>query len=190
MEPKDQWWVAQIKAGGKKREIALEEIFCLNGLERKIWNLIKDHGANQQDLEDVKADGLIVLDNNIRTEKFKGDSSVEYYYVSICKWLWMNKRRKNTRVDLVDDPRSIPQNDFNFTPEDILLDKDRKELVKQHLHALGSTCTKVLTMWMMHYAMEEIAETMGWASEAVARKNKYKCLQKLKEIILSKKNDF
>lgn len=189
MEPKDQKWVAQIKAGGNSREKALEEIFRQNGLDRKIWNLIKDHGANQQDLEDVKTDGLIVLDHNIRTEKFKGESSLEYYYVSICKWLWMNKRRKNNRIELVDDARSLPQRDFAFTPEDILLDKDRIDIIKKHLQSLGPTCTKVLTMWMLHYSMEEIAETMHWSSEALARKNKYRCLQKLKEIIQLNKNE-
>ena len=151
-----------MKAGGALRDQSIEFLYRNTELRQKIFGYLKRLGSTNEDIQDIYHDGFVVLDKNIRNEKFRGESSIEGYFFSICKFLCLNQLRKNQRVSLV--------NDVELTAQ---LDKDSIALVT------GDSCKKVLTLWKLSYSMTEIAEKLGLSSPEMAKKKRYQCHQKL-----------
>ena len=128
------------------------------------------------------SEGIIVLDRNIRQDKYKEESSVQGYLYSICRFLWMNQIRKNSKVSLTDDTMQMDQTEHS-TPEVQLFEEEQKNLLRNLIGNLGDRCRKILELWKLSYSMEEIANELGFSSAAMARKNKYRCHKSLLEII-------
>jgi len=51
------------------------------------------------------------------------------------------------------------------------------------LKTLEPKCREVLRLWSLNYKMREIALRMSYSSEQMAKKKKYLCLKRLKEIL-------
>ena len=163
-----------IKTGGTKRQRALRQLYTNADLKSKIVRFVQNNSGNFQDGQDMFQEGLIVLDRNIREDKFRGETSLQGYLYSICRFLWMNQIRKNAKINLTDDHSTMDEVEYT-TPEVSVIDDQRKALLRQVMGQLGERCQKVLELWKMSYSMEEIAQEMGFSSAAMARKNKYRC---------------
>ena len=50
---------------------------------------------------------------------------------------------------------------------------------------LGSRCREILMLWINQYSMAEIAGRMNLSNACMARKIKYECFKKLKELVKS-----
>jgi RNA polymerase sigma factor (sigma-70 family) len=182
MEPRDKALTAAILQGGPARQQAIKTIYHLDSLREKVIHFVQQNRGTRDDGLDMFHEGIIVLDRNIRQDKFRGESSLTLYLFSICRLLWMNQLRKNQRIDLQDDPKTM-DNPGATTPELDFLSTERQNLLRQLLERLGEKCREVLEMWQLSYSMEEIAEALGLSSEKMARKRKYRCQQSLLELI-------
>lgn len=174
----DQELVAAIKKGGAGRQEAIRFIYDREELRRKVIHFVRTNQGNEADGNDMFHEGIIVLDRNIREDKFRAESSVEGYLYSICRFLWHNQRRKKARIDLKEDPVQMDQTETT-TPELQLLTEEKKELLRRTLEQLGERCRQILELWQLSYSMEEIAVEMSFSSAQMARKNKYRCQQSL-----------
>jgi len=175
----DEEIIKAIKSGGAKRQRAIRFLYNTNqDLLRKVVQYVKNNSGNEQDGQDMFHEGIIVLDRNIRNDKFRGESSLGGYLFSICRLLWMNQIRKNVKVDLRDDPITMDQPEYE-NPEVISMADEKKAILANVLDKLGERCKKVLELWRLSYSMQEIADKMGFSSAAMATKNKYKCHKSL-----------
>lgn len=171
----DEEIIQAIKSGGSVRQQAIRFLYNTNtDLLRKVIRFVKNNSGNEQDGQDMFHEGIIVLDRNIRQEKFRGESSLAGYLFSICRLLWMNQIRKNIKVDLRDDPGTMDKTEHE-NPELLSLADEKKKLLAEILNQLGERCKKILELWKLSYSMQEIADKMGFSSSAMATKNKYKC---------------
>lgn len=170
--------VAAIKKGGALRQQAIRFIYDDKELRRKIIQFVRNNRGNEEDGHDMYHEGIIVLDRNIRQDKFRGESSVEGYLYSICRFLWFNQRRKKAKVDLTDDPIRIDQVETD-DPEVQMMTNEKKELLRKALKHLTDRCRRILELWRLSYSMEEIATEMNFSSAQLARKNKYRCQKSL-----------
>lgn len=170
--------VAAIKKGGSQRQQAIRFIYDQADLRQKVIRFVRNNQGNEEDGHDMFHEGIIVLDRNIRQDKFRGDSSVEGYLYSICRFLWHNQRRKKARIDLTDDPIRIDQVETD-NPEIQYVTKEKKQLLQRALEQLGERCQRILELWRLSYSMQEIATELGFSSAQMARKNKYRCQQSL-----------
>ncbi|PHN03998.1 RNA polymerase subunit sigma-70 [Flavilitoribacter nigricans DSM 23189 = NBRC 102662] len=174
----DQELVAAIKKGGSGRQEAIRFIYNKGDLRRKVVHFVRNNQGNDADGNDMFHEGIIVLDRNIREDKFRAESSIEGYLYSICRFLWQNQRRKKARVDLKEDATQMDQIETS-TPELQLLSDEKKNLLHRALEQLGERCKRILELWQLSYSMEEIATEMDFSSAQMARKNKYRCQQSL-----------
>lgn len=174
----DQELVAAIKKGGPGRQEAIRYVYNKADLRRKVIHFVRNNQGNEEDGNDMFHEGIIVLDRNIREDKFRAESSLEGYLYSICRFLWQNQRRKKARVDLKEDPSQLDQVEAT-TPEIQLLTEEKKSLLRRALEQLGERCKRILELWQLSYSMEEIAAEMEFSSAQMARKNKYRCQQSL-----------
>lgn len=80
----------------------------------KVVRLISRYSGNQEIAQDVFQDAIIILIEKVYTKKLDLTSSVKTYLYSICKFLWMDQLRKNTR-----EKQMIKLFDQEYTTEDI-----------------------------------------------------------------------
>jgi RNA polymerase sigma factor (sigma-70 family) len=176
-------FVAAIKAGGTLRQNAIRWLYDDRELSQRVVSFVKNNRGNQEDGTDMFHEGIIVLDRNIREDKFRGEAPVKGYLYSICRFLWMNQMRKQERINLVDPVQPLKEEADLETPEVSFHSEERKNLLSHLLDQLGEQCRKVLEMWKMSYSMAEIAETLQLSNEGNARKVKYRCHLALMEYL-------
>ena len=174
----DSELIAAIKKGGTSRQKAIRYIYNTKGFSQKIIQFVKTNSGNMQDGQDMFHEGIIVLDRNIRQDKFRGESSLSSYLYSICRFLWMNQIRKKAKVDLTEDNHQLDEVETE-NPESMVVIDERKRVLNFVISQLGERCKKILELWKLSYTMEEIADKMGFSSSAMARKNKYRCHKSL-----------
>lgn len=169
----------RIEEGGKSLEQAMQELYTDEQCRGQALSLLLRMGAGKQDFEDVFQDSIAHLIMNIRKGKFKGESSIKTYLLSICKHLWMNKRKQlaNRKALLVSQP---PVSEANQnSPEDLLLYQERKQTLQVLLDKIGDPCRRILSLWSLSYSMDEISQLTDYKNAAVVRKKKHHCLQQL-----------
>lgn len=174
----DDELIEAILAGGFRRQAAIREIYNRDTLRQRVIQFVKNNSGNEQDGQDMFHEGIIVLDRNLRQGKFRGESSIDGYLYSICRFQWMNQVRKNTRVDLHEDNTQLDEAVVE-NPESISMDVEKKRILEKVVAQLGERCQEILSLWKLNYSMQEIADKMGFSSAAMATKNKYKCHKSL-----------
>lgn len=167
--------IADIIAGGSRRTRALQLIYQNKALRDMVNAFVRNNRGNETDAQDVFHDAMIILDQNVRNGKFRGESPLNGYFYSICRFVWMNRMRKQAHTVL---PETMPA-DEGSEPADAadiqLLDEERQNVMGQLLNTIGERCRKILELWKLSYSMEEIAEQLGFSSSDMARKAKYRC---------------
>lgn len=174
--------VEAIKNGGRGRQDIIRFLYKQQDLKSKIIQFVQRNSGNFQDGQDMFHEGIIVMDRNIRQDKFKMESSVNGYIFSICRFLWMNQIRKQGKMTLTEDNSRLDDVD-KVTPETQLFDEEQKTVLRKLLSNLGERCQKILELWKLSYSMEEIAKELNFSSSAMARKNKYRCQKSLMDIV-------
>lgn len=170
--------IAAIQKGGFARQKALEHIYKRDQVREVIIRYVTSNNGDLDQAKDIFHDAFINFDRNIREGKFRGEGSLISYLHSIGRFLWLKRLQKEGRTIL-------PENDFlldsivHLTPEDIAIRKDLSELIDQFIVNLGKRCQRVLELWKLNYAMAEIAKLLGFSSADMARKQRYRCHQRL-----------
>ncbi len=157
------------------RKEAIEYIYQLDELKGKVASYVIKHGGQQTDVLDVFHDGIVVLDRNIRTGKFRSESSIEGYLYSICRFLWNNQKRKLNKIvqEPTHDKIEI------ITPEISLFATEKKSTLRKALELLDDSCRLIIKLWKLSYSMEEIAGQLSLSSARMAKKYRYRCMKKL-----------
>jgi RNA polymerase sigma factor (sigma-70 family) len=97
------------------------------------------------------------------------------FIYSICQNLWRKELDRKKRLS----------NEEKDTPTSIDMDSpEREKIMAKCLDQLGETCRKVLMYYYFdEMSMQEIAEKLGFANTDTAKTKKYKCKQKLDELV-------
>ena len=133
-------------------------------------------------MEDVFQEALVVFDRNIRENKFEAKSSLTTYLISIMKWMVLGHQRKAKDViefkpDLVSD--------IMESPEFEMISNEKKSALDEILEKIDSRCRELLTHYKLDYSMKEIASIMGFSSPEMAKKQAYRCREKLRNVMKS-----
>lgn len=171
-----------IKHGGVKRQKAISIIYQDLKLKNQIVAYVKRNSGSRDEGIDVFHEGIIALDDNIRKNKFRGEGDLNAYLYSICRFLWLNKLKRNKRMVYTENESELDQVQHH-TPESLSLESEQKEIINQLLNRIGDKCKKILELWKLSYSMEEIAERVGLGNAGIARRQRYNCYQKLLKIV-------
>ncbi len=128
---------------------------------------------------------MIAFYENVRDGKFKGESAIGTYLYSIVKFKWLNQIKKD-RIRENHHEKATTEA-IQESPLTTLIDGETKQGVLQVLDELGAACKQLLIENLYHNAsMKEIAAKGTYSSEQIVRNKKYKCLQRLKELVRMK----
>ena len=146
-----------------------------------------NNNGNRDDGIDIFHEGIIALDENVRKDKFKGDGKLKGYLYSICRFLWLNRLKKDQRIKYTSEQHELDQVTLT-TPEHLSLAAEQKQILDQLLGRLGNKCQRILELWKLSYSMEEIATDVGLDNAGIARRKRYNCYQKRLQIIEQEPN--
>jgi len=141
-------------------------------------------GGSLQDGEDIFQETVVTFIDLVRKSKFRGESSVKTFLVSVARNIWLNelKRRKSgdQRAKVFETSRGHIENDVIEN----LNKREMREQVLSLIGHLGESCRKILTLFYYeNLPFGEIVRKMGYESEQVARNKKYKCMKELSDLI-------
>lgn len=149
-----------------------------------IEHLVVSNSGSKDDALDLFQDGMMVIYRKSRDGDLELTCSFKTYLFSICRNLWLKRLRKNRNLEvtILTDEESIDTENLETTFDE----QERYRFFKSKLNRLGPDCQQVMTLFFEGISMIRIAEIMGYASEGYAKKRKFKCKEKLVELI---KND-
>jgi len=177
----DEQIIQGIEQGGKLEPQYLEGLYFL-GRDRIFAMVLRNQGSEAEAM-DVLQEAVIAVYENIKTQKFKKESKLLTYLYSIARFNWLNrlKRKKReqqwigTQNEMEVNPGHLPQ----------FLRQDQRAHLLKWMEQVGSDCKQVLILSIyQQYSMKEIADQMQYEGEQVARNKKYKCLKKLKQLLV------
>ncbi|HXL74081.1 MAG TPA: sigma-70 family RNA polymerase sigma factor [bacterium] len=141
-------------------------------------------GGSLQDGEDIFQETVVTFIDLVRKNKFRGDSSIKTFLVSVARNIWLNelKRKKSG-----DERAKIFETSRGHIENDVLENLNQREMKEQLLSLmdhLGESCRTILTFFYYeNLPFEEIIHKMGYETVQVARNKKYKCMRELSDLI-------
>lgn len=160
----------RIKASDEK---ALEYLY--KKYYRMMTKLVITNSGTEEEARDVFQDALIVFWQKAKSGNLVMTAKISTYIYSVCQNLWRKEldRKKRLSNEEKDSPVSLDMD----TPE-------KEKIIAKCLDQLGETCRKVLMYYYFdEMSMQEIADKLGFANTDTAKTKKYKCKQKLDELI-------
>ena len=133
--------IEAIITGGTDRQRALGFIYNRSSCKNKIHRVITRYGIDMEEAQDIFHDGIITLDNCIRTKKFRGESTIDTYLYSICKFLCLNYWRKKKKMLYIEDINQVNNFELNNTIStvDEFIKKEEKNIIDKLLAEEGNT---------------------------------------------------
>lgn len=171
--------VAQIRSGKAGRDKVISELYFNDRLKSKVKSIVVKYGGRPDDFDSVFNTTLMQFVKSVlNKEDFRLEVNLEAYLVGIARYVWLAEVKKNNknRYEDMDDQYDLGS---SYTPETMLIDQGRKELLHDLLGKLGGNCREVLMHWANGFKMTEIAEMMNYKSDSMARTKKYKCFKEL-----------
>ena len=160
----------RIKGGDEK---ALELIY--KKYYRMMTKLVITNSGTEDEARDVYQDALVVFWQKARSGNLVMTSKMSTYIYSICQNLWRKELERKKRLSNEEKDTSVSM-DMD-SPE-------REKIIAKCMDQLGETCRKVLMYYYFdEMSMQEIADKLGFANTDTAKTKKYKCKQKLDELV-------
>lgn len=174
------------------RNNALKMLYLDKVVNATIARIIADYNS-RLDADDVLQDAVILLDEMIRSGRFRGDSKLSSFLIGIAKNIIRNGLRNADKVVYKEE---ITENssETEDSPEDYLLVQERSEneqkrdqLLHDALGELTARCREVITLYYFKsYSMAQIAEERKLSSAKQAKKDAHDCRQMLKTLVASR----
>ncbi|PKQ45655.1 RNA polymerase sigma factor [Confluentibacter flavum] len=162
-----------------QREKAFSKLYALYP---KIEALIISKGGQKQDASDVFQEALIILHRNLEKSDFKLTSSFYTYLYSVSRFVWKDIQNKFSKEEL----HNLDSNEVEYFHN--VLEEKNYQLAEIAFLELGERCQELLRLFYQKAkSFKEIAIIMQFASEKVAKNQKYKCLAKAKDIYQASK---
>jgi RNA polymerase sigma factor (sigma-70 family) len=156
-------------------ERALE--FIYKKYYRMMTKMVISNSGTEDEARDVYQDALVVFWQKATSGNLVLTSKMSTFIYSICQNLWRKELDRKKRL-------SNEEKENAETPD--TESAEREKIIRQCLDQLGETCKTVLMLYYFDgLSMQEIADRLGFANTDTAKTKKYKCKQKLDELVKS-----
>lgn len=137
---------------------------------------ISNRGGSFEVAKDIFHDALLIFYEKMVAGNYPADETG--YLIGIVKHLWL----KHYREDL--QTKSLEEENLSIEEEK---QKPSNRRLMSFLQRAGNKCMELLTSFYYHQQpLDEIAEAYGFSGVHSATVQKYKCLEKVREIIKQK----
>ncbi|WP_018612448.1 RNA polymerase sigma factor [Segetibacter koreensis] len=175
-----------LKGLAKNDAKAIETIYKNNF--NMVQSFVLNNNGSYDDARDIFQEAMIVLYENVKSEKFVLTCQIKTYLYSICRRLWLKRlqyaNRFTTQVESLEETVPI---------EEDLEHQEKRNLdfaiMERALGSLGEPCKSLLEAYYLQKKdMTDIASIFGYTNADNAKNQKYKCLIRLKKLFFSQYN--
>jgi RNA polymerase sigma factor (sigma-70 family) len=133
------------------------------------------NSGTKEDAEDIYQDALVILYKKVNDAGFTLTAPLQTYLLAITKNLWFDALRRNGKLPVVHDAIEMEEN-IDYSEE------ANYRLAELSFNLLGEKCRQLLlAFYYRKHSFQQIAKSLSFSSEAVAKNQKYRCIQKAKE---------
>ncbi len=154
----------------------------------KISKGLQKLGAEQDQTKDIFQEAILVFYHQAQKMDFELSCQPSTYLFGICQNIFRNKKRKEDRQNTLSNTDFLIEfsdktNLENQEDDNIYKSEEAISVLRKILTQLGEPCKKLLTGYYVDkFSMKELAEKLGYNSDATAKAQKYKCLQRAKKL--------
>lgn len=142
---------------------------------------VKQSGGSLSDAEDVFQDAMVIFIEKAMKKDFELTASITTYVFGICKNLVFEKRREHQKDRLRNS--SLGNEEDYKSIEDFLEEERRFQALDKVLIETGKKCLELLKMFYYDkLSMKTIAQRLGFKGETSAKTQKYKCIEKARNL--------
>ena len=171
--------IEQDLSSAEHRKALMHALYKDSKLNRQVHQYVLKNGGNKSDAHDVLSDAIIGFVLALSKGKLETIMHTpDAYFAGVVKYSWFGILRKRKRL--------VNRDRLNGEMTDIKVESHQigvKIQLEKLLKTLEPKCREVLRLWSLNYKMREIALRMSYSSEQMAKKKKYLCLKRLKEIL-------
>ncbi len=172
-------------------QVALKQFYV--GNYSKIETMVLKNSGTIEHAKDLYQESFIVVWNNLKSNTFepKNETALQGYLYQIAKNKWMDVLRSKTfkkTNTLTDETLAVLKQESNddLDEEDVL--NSRVKTVMEAFKNLGQPCKQLLTnFYYEKRSLRDLASELQ-LGEASVRNKKYRCMEKLRNIVLSSKS--
>jgi RNA polymerase sigma factor (sigma-70 family) len=144
-----------------------------------IKKLVLKNNGTKQDAEDIYQEALIILCRKVQDNNFILSSSLNTYLYSVCRFLWSDALKHKNKSIVMERTELLVHNEE--IEEDAKEESDLR-LAEKAFQMIGENCKELLLLfYFKKLSFKQIASQMRFASEQVAKNQKYRCIEKAKE---------
>ena len=175
----------QVIKNGHNLDGVIKYLYRSHFLKANIY--IKQNSGNQEDAEDIFQDVVVSFIQLVQKEKFRGDSSISTFIYVLTRNTWLNELKKRKRSKLREEKYENEKEKSEAGATEYIVNREIKNQVVELIGSLGENCKKILmAFYYDNLSIQEILLNLHYENEQVVRNKKYKCLQKLQEILALK----
>ena len=171
----------QLNAIKNNSEQQLQQLYSSN--YPSVEKYVLQNSGTADEAKDIFQEAFIAVWRNLQLGKFipQTENSLNAYLFQISKNKWISHLRSSTHKKTI---ALTVQDDREMEAEDISpADKNILDTVVENLNKLGDNCREVLKrFYYKKESLRDIATTFNW-TEATARNNKYRCIEKLRTLL-------
>jgi RNA polymerase sigma factor (sigma-70 family) len=172
--------IPELMRQGKDREV-------IPLLYKKVFPVVQKYitrrSGRKEDADDVFQDAMIIFYKQVIKNTFDSKYSIYGYLYKVSINCWINKVKKENRMELIDEMGDTKSEETMEISESIISGKD-ENILKSVFSDIGEKCIELLT-YTIYYnlLMEDIVIRMGFTSVSAVKMQQQRCKQKLiKEI--------
>jgi len=142
-------------------------------------------GGNASNAADIYQEALYILIQKISDEKFILSCSINSYLFGICKNLSHEYFRNKDKEVVIEFNTDTDAEEPDFL-EPFIEEEKKYSALDKALIKIGERCISILSMfYTQQLSMAEIAANLGFRSEKSAKTQKYKCIEKARNLTLN-----
>jgi RNA polymerase sigma factor (sigma-70 family) len=147
-------------------------------------SFIMGKGGTEQDADDIFQETVVAFIDSIQKEKFRQESGVRTFLISISKNLWYNEIRRRQRAGNRERIFETEKDTEDSGVGEMIQNRELQMQLSGLLKVLGESCRKILELFYYeNLSMKEIVSHLHYENEQVVRNKKYKCLLQLTDMI-------
>jgi RNA polymerase sigma-70 factor (ECF subfamily) len=163
-----------------------------NKLYEQYFYFIKDatfkHKLSEDEAASLYTDSVLAFIDNVRVNRFQGNSAVKTYLYQIFSNKCVDFIRKTT-TNKMSVHEAEPIEDFVLMMADDsknilqeLISENEVRILKTKISQLGDKCQQMVVAWSEGFTDIQIAQELGYQTANVAKTSRLRCLDKLREL--------
>jgi RNA polymerase sigma factor (sigma-70 family) len=149
---------------------------------------LRGMGCSEQDAQDIFQESILVLIEQVKEDKFRGDSTVKTYLTGIARNLYLNEIRSSSRRNNREEMYMKGSNDVEADVHHRMYSRENSGKLKELFKVIGEPCKKILSgYYFNNMPMKQLLLITHYDNEQVLRNKKAKCMRHLKDLITTNK---